>query len=117
MLFTTNAANNTTTVSFLSDPLVIPADGRVTAAMALDHPPTPTGGVPQESVWLIDLDEFQGLGRLPYTNEGGSRFNGLVTLQDLAISDDFLPFLIKSYCAVADSFEGTSCLTRGLRIA
>ena len=115
--YTSDANGRVTTVTFLSDPLTIPALGQVTATMALDHPPTPVGGVPQECVWLLDLDEFQGLGRLPYTNEGGSRFEGLVTINDLAITDDYLPFLIKSYCAVADSFEATSCLTRGLRIA
>jgi hypothetical protein len=70
-----------------------------------------------EQIFLWDLDEFQGLGRLPYTNEGGSRFNGLVTIEDLAKTDDFLPFLIKSYCAVAPSFEATSSVYRGLKVA
>lgn len=72
---------------------------------------------PPETIFFWDLDEYQGLGKLPYTNEGGSRFNGLVTFEDLAKTDDFLPFMLKSYCALADSFEKTSSIIRGLKVA
>jgi len=113
--YTSDANGNVTTVRFNRDPNT--ALSSVTTAMQTDTPLVQTGGVSPEYLWFIDLDEFQGLGRLPYTNEGGSRFGGLVTIRDLAETDDFLPFLIKSYCAVADSFEATSTLIRGLRVA
>lgn len=89
----------------------------VPAHMADDVPMGASGGVPNESVFLIDLDEYQGLGKLPYTNTGGSRFGGLVTMQPLAQTDDNLPFLIKSYLALADSWEATSVMHRNLRVA
>lgn len=75
------------------------------------------GNQPEETILLIDLDAYQGMGKLPYTNSGGSRFNGLVTMQPLAQTDDNIPFLIKSYPALADAFEATCVLHRGLRVA
>jgi hypothetical protein len=96
-------------------------DDRVTtevpAHMANDVPMGASGGVPNEAVALIDLDEYQGMGKLPYTNTAGSRFGGLVTMAPLAQTDDNLPFLIKSYVALADAFEATSVWHRNLRIA
>lgn len=89
----------------------------VPAHMQSDVPLGKSGDVPNETVALIDLDPYQGLGKLPYTNSGGSRFGGLVTMEPLAKTDDFLPFLIKSYAAVAPSFEATSVWHRNLRIA
>jgi hypothetical protein len=80
-----------------------------------DYPIVATGGVTPESVLLWDLDKYQGLGKVPYTNTGGDRFNGLVTMQPLAITDDNIPFLIRTYCVLCPSFEGTSVLARGLR--
>lgn len=95
----------------------VSAHTEVSTAMQADLPLKATASVSPEYLWLIDLDEYQGLGRLPYTNSGGSQFNGLVTLEDLARTDDFLPFLIKTYCAIADSYEATSAVIRGLRVA
>lgn len=98
----------------------LPTQGDITVvptAMQADLPLVATGGVPSEVIFFWDLDEFQGLGRLAYTNEGGSRFNGLVTIEDLAKTDDFLPFMIKTYAALADSFEATSGIIRNLRVA
>lgn len=89
----------------------------VTASMAKDQPFVAVGGVPPETIMFVDLDEYQGLGKLPYTNTAGSKFNGLVTINPLAITDDDLPFLIKSYCALCPSYEGTSIVHRGLRVA
>lgn len=73
-----------------------------------------TNGAPPEDIVLIDLDPIQGLGKLPYTNTAGSRFNGLVTIEELAKTDDFIQFLVKSYCAMCPSFEKTSVWHRGL---
>lgn len=100
---------------FTTDPLT--ADATVPAFMATDPPLGSAAGVPNEVVALIDLDEYQGMGKLPYTNTGGSRFGGLVTMQPLAQTDDNLPFLIKSYAALVDAFEATSVWHRNLRIA
>lgn len=68
-----------------------------------------------ESVFLWDLDEIQGLGKVVFTNSEGSNFGGLVTTKPLAETDDFYNFLTKSYCALVPSFEKTSCVYRGLR--
>jgi len=74
-----------------------------------------TGHAVPETVFLWDLDPIQGLGKMVYTNSGGSNFDGLVTTTPLAQTDDFLPFLIKSYTALTPAFEATSCVNRGLR--
>ena len=92
-------------------------DTDVPTHMQSDVPLQATGGVRPETVYLWDLDPIQGLGKVPYTNTAGDQFNGLVTTKQLAEIDDYIQFLIKSYPAVADSFEGTSCWHRGLRIA
>lgn len=87
----------------------------VTDAMADDLPLVATGGVAPETVMLWDLDKYQGLGKVPYTNVGGDKFGGLVTMTPLAITDDNIPFMVKSYLALCDSFEATSYMIRGLR--
>lgn len=87
----------------------------VTDAMANDLPLVATGGVIPETVILWDLDKYQGLGKVPYTNVGGDKFGGLVTMTPLAITDDNIPFMVKSYLALCDSFEATSFMHRGLR--
>jgi hypothetical protein len=122
-------ASEVTGVSFLSNPsvknptleLIAPAgvlDGITTPTVdgtSEDYPIVATGGIVPESVLLWDLDKYQGLGKLPYTNTGGDRFNGLVTMMPLAITDDNIPFMIRTYCTLCPSFEGTSVLIRGLR--
>jgi hypothetical protein len=90
--------------------------GSITTAMASDLPLVATGGIAPECVYHIDLDEYQGLGGFPYTNSAGSRFQGLVTIEPLAKTDDNIPFLVKSYPALKDAFEATSSVWRGLRV-
>jgi hypothetical protein len=88
----------------------------VPTAMANDVPLIQgSAAQPPESVYLIDLDEFQGMGGLYYTNSAGSRFQGLVTIEPLAKTDDNIPFLVKTYAAMVDAFEATSVVRRGLR--
>lgn len=110
-----DANGNVTSVTLLAPPTT--AGTEVPTASQSDVPLTNAGGTATnpEYIFLIDFDEFQGLGRLPFTNDGGTEFNGLVTIEELAKTDDFLPFLIKSYCALADSYEATSTVIRGLR--
>ena len=74
-------------------------------------------GIMDELMYLWDLDPIQGLGKLPYTNVAGDQFNGLVTTKPLAEVDDYIQFLVKSYCALTPAFEGTSVLLRGVRRA
>jgi hypothetical protein len=57
------------------------------------------------------------MGLFPYTNADGTRFNGLVTVTPLAVTDDNLPFLVKSYCGLVDAFEATCSLIRDARVA
>lgn len=88
----------------------------VSTAQQNDLPLIATGGVNPEVVFFWDLDEIQGLGKFAYTNSAGSRFNGLVTLEPLAKTDDNLPFMVKTYGTMIDSWEATSSLQRGLRV-
>ena len=113
----TSDATGAVNVITLLNPCTTADSTAVATGAQADVPLVGTVDNPPEYVFFWDLDEYQGLGRLPYTNEGGSRFNGLVTFEDLAKTDDFLPFLIKSYCALADSFEKTSSVIRGLKVA
>jgi len=117
-VFTTNpgAANPTLTLSATGGVLAGPT-ASVPAGMQNDLPLVSTGGVKPETVILWDLDKYQGLGKVPYTNSGGDRFQGLVTMVPLAVTDDNLPFLIRSYMALCPSFEATSAIHRGLRVA
>jgi hypothetical protein len=113
--YTSDANGNVNAVTFLLDPNT--AGAEVPTALQSDVPLVLSGGIEPETVWLIDVDEFQGMGRLPYTNQGGSQFNGLISMEMLAKTDSELPFLLQSYCAVAPSFEATSSVIRGLRIS
>lgn len=85
--------------------------------MQSDYPLAASGGVNAESVVLWDLDSVQGLGKLPFTNKAGDRFEGLVTTKPLAETDDFINFLVKSYTALTPSFEATSYWLRNIRRA
>jgi len=89
----------------------------VPSHMQTDLPLQATGGVRPEVCYLWDLDPIQGLGKVPYVNTAGDQFNGLVTTKQLAEIDDYIQFLVKSYCAIADSFESTSAWHRGLRVS
>ena len=89
----------------------------VPLAMSADEPLGGTVATPAEPIILWDLDEFQGMGKFAFTNSQGSRFNGLVTMEPLAKTDDNLPFLIKTYGTLIDSFEATSSMYRNLKIA
>jgi hypothetical protein len=89
----------------------------VPTGMQADRPLEAVGSYRPEIIYLWDLDPIQGLGKFPYTNDGGSEFQGLVTTEQLAKIDDYIHFLVKSYPALVDSFEATSCWHRGLRVA
>lgn len=101
-----------TSITFTADPA---ADDSVPTELQDDTPLVSTGGIQPEYVILWDLDKYQGMGKFPYTNRGGARFNGMVTIENLAQTDDFLPFLIKTYGALCPSFEETTVVHRGLR--
>lgn len=118
VVFTTTPStyNPTCTLSATSGVTTGPT-ATVDAKSALDVPLVATGGVRPENVILWDLDKYQGLGKVPYTNAGGDKFRGLVTMVPLAITDDNIPFLIRSYLALCPSFEATSVMHRNLRTA
>ena len=118
VVFTTTPStyNPTLTLSATGGVLTGPT-ASVSATLSTDVPLVSTGGIKPETVILWDLDKFQGLGKVPYTNAGGDRFGGLVTMVPLAITDDNIPFLIRSYLALCPSFEASSVLVRGLRVA
>lgn len=89
----------------------------VTTAMSSDVPFNISSSIPTEQIILWDLDEYQGLGKFPYTNTGGSKFGGLVTIKPLAEVDDYQQFMVKTYGCLCPSFEATSVIHRGLKTA
>lgn len=95
----------------------VAADSSVPSAMQNDVPLAGTiaAKTADEAVYLWDLDPIQGLGKLPYTNQSGDQFNGLVTTMRLAPVEDYIHFLVKSYTALTPAFEATSCWTRRIR--
>lgn len=105
-----------TGVTFTTEPLT-PDANSVPTHMQNDLPLVYSTGVPPEIVLLWDLDPFQGLGKFAYTNDDGNRIDGIATIIPLAKQDDTDDFLIKTYGALIDSFEATSAMHRGLRIA
>lgn len=119
VVFTTTPStrNPTLTLAAVSGVLTGPTNSVPTAVMGLDKPLVSNNGVVPETIILWDLDKYQGLGKFPYTNQGGSRFNGLVTMEMLARTDDNIPFLIKTYGGLCPSFDLTTVIHRGLRTA
>ena len=93
------------------------ADSSVPSHLQSDIPLVASGGYYPQSVVLWDLDPIQGLGKFPFTNKAGDRFEGLVVTKPLAETDDFIQFLTKSYCALCDSYEATSYWLRNIRVA
>jgi hypothetical protein len=91
-------------------------DSSVPASMQGHKPFIAVGSIVPESVYLWDTDPIQGLGKMPYANTAGDQFNGLVTTKRLAEIEDYIHFLVKSYCAITPAYEATSCWVRGLRI-
>ena len=94
----------------------VAATAKIPTAQRADIPLVAIGGIAPESMFFWDLDEFQGIGRLAYTNTAGSRFNGLVSVEPLAKTDDEMPFLIKTYAALVPSFEATCGMVRNVRV-
>lgn len=107
---------NVTSHIFTSEPLT-PDSNSVPTHMQADKPLNYTGGIPPEIVFFWDLDPNQGMGKVAYTNDDGNRLDGLATIIPLAKLDDTDDFLVKSYCALIDSFEATCGMHRGLRIS
>lgn len=86
------------------------------ANMTGDRPLTAVGGVNAECIYLIDFDRVQGLGRFPYTNNG-TQGQGVISMRPLYNNDAGIPFLIYTHGAIAPSFEATSAVSRGWRVA
>lgn len=107
---------NTTSVVFTSAPET-PDATSVPTHMQSDKPFIATGGIAPELIYFWDLHPHQGLGKIPYTNKDGSRLDGIATIIPLAKIDDTTDFLLKSYLALCDSFESTSGIHRGARVA
>lgn len=75
-----------------------------------------TSNEPAETMFLWDIDENQGLGRVAYTNSGADKIRGLITMKPLAETDDNIPFLLKTYAALVPCWEATSTMIRGIRV-
>lgn len=105
-----------TSVTFTSNPST-PDATSAPVHMQGDLPYVNNGNSVPETLILWDLDKFQGLGKVVYTNTGASEMKSLITYNDLAITDDNTPFLLKSYSAMVPSFEKTSYMVRGLCVS
>lgn len=79
--------------------------------------PLQTNSTNAQSIVLWDTDPIQGLGKMPFTNKPGDRFDGMVVTKPLAETDDFINFLIKSYTALTPAYEATSYWLRNIRPA
>jgi hypothetical protein len=88
-----------------------------TTAQATDTPFNYTASIPPETIFLWDLDPYQGMGKVAYTNEDGNRLDGLATIIPLAKTDDTDDFLVKAYATLVGTFEPTCGMIRGLRVA
>lgn len=97
---------------FSADPA---ADSSVPTHMQTDQFLEWDAGLPEEVLFFWDLDEYQGMGKMAYTNGDGSRFRNLISFKFLAETDDFKPFLLKTYAALVDSFEATSGMIRNIK--
>lgn len=100
-----------TSVIFSADPA---ADSSVPTHMQADQYLDWNSAKPEEVLFFWDLDEYQGMGKMAYTNGDGSRFRNLISFKFLAETDDFKPFLLKTYAALVDSFEATSGMIRNI---
>lgn len=94
-----------------------PETASAPAHMQSDVPLNYTGGIPPEVVFFWDLDPFQGMGKLAYTNTGANRLNGFAEVIPLDKFDDHDDFLIKAYPALVPAFEATCGMHRGMRTA
>jgi len=77
---------------------------------------TKSGGANAESIWLIDFDKIQGLGKFPYTNNG-TQGQGMISMRPLYNNDAGIPFLIYTHGAICPSYEATSAVVRGYSVA
>lgn len=103
--------DDVTGITFTSDPAT---DDSVPSHMEDDLFLAWNSGLPEEVLFFWDLDEYQGLGKVAYTNGDGSRFRNLISYKPLAQTDDNENFLLKTYCALVPSFEATSGCIRNI---
>jgi hypothetical protein len=119
--FTYDAAGtitgSVTSYTWTSVEPLTPIAASVPTHMQNDVPFNYTGGIAPEVVFFWDLDPYQGMGKVAYTNTGGNRLNGFAEILPLAKIDDHDDFLVKAYPALIDAFEATSAMHRGLRVA
>ncbi len=87
----------------------------VPTALQADVPYNSVNGVYPETIYFWDVDPIQGLGKIVYTNQGGSAFNGLITTEELAKIDSYRQFLLQSFCTLVPAYEKTSYWVRGVR--
>jgi hypothetical protein len=85
--------------------------------MTSDKPLTAVSTVKGESVILHCLDPYQGLGEFVFTNSKGNKFDGVVTYEDLAKTDAYRQFMLRTTGALVPSFAETSIISRGWRVA
>lgn len=105
-----------TSVTFTSEPLT-PDSNSVPTHMQSDVPLVNTGGVRPEIIHLWDLDKYQGLGKVVHTNDLGTELEGFLGIEQLGKTRNASDFLLFTYMAMIDSYEATSAMYRGVRVA
>jgi len=103
-------------VTFESEPLT-PDPVSVPVHLQNIVPFVRTGGIPPESIYLIDLDKIQGLGQALYGNTDGSEMSGILTMEPMAKTNDVDKMMMKFYGVLVPRHELTSGKVEGLRVA
>jgi len=107
---------NVTSVTFTSEPLT-PDANSVPTHMQNDVPLSYTGGIAPEIIHLWDLDKYQGLGKIAHSNDLGTELEGFLGIEKLGRTRNATDFLLFTYMAMIDSYEATSAMYRGVRVA
>lgn len=95
--------------------LNVTADNTV-AGIEADRPLTAVSGVNVESIYLIDFDEIQGMGRFAHNNSG-QREDGIVTYEVLGKSKMQTEAFLATHGAIIPSYETSSVKASGWRVA
>lgn len=87
------------------------------SGMTSDRPLSAVSSMNGESVYLVSLDPYQGLGKFAYNNAGAGEY-GIVSIdREIARTNLTNPFIIYTMGALVPSFEASSAVSRGWRVA
>lgn len=100
--------------TFTTDPLT--ASSEVPTHMQDNHPYILISGLVPQSIMLLDLDRFQGLGGFDFTHPEGAALNGLIAMEPLAKTDAKRRWMLTTEGTLIPAFERTSFIRRGVTV-